>query len=356
MADYAHSIQELIDAFGRLPGIGPKSAQRITFHLLKVDKAESQRLVSAISSAVEKVSFCTRCYNLAEGDLCAICSDDQRDAHQLCVVEEPRDVVAIERTRDFFESMGIRTRLSGYGLGAEVIEKVIAQLEAQQAQLQAKIGAVTGDYQALQQLTATLGLEWRPGRHVPEIAGVPQRLLEVFSKRAAQINTVMTAKVAEFYAREGRDPSPFERAAVLTMDGVGEWATTSLAVGEGASLEVHKEIHFPHSLGLLYSALTYYTGFKVNSGEYKVMGLAPYGEPRFARLILDNLIDLKEDGSFRLNLDYFDYCTGLRMTNDKFGALFGGKARTPEQQLTQHHMDLAASVQAVTEEFLTGLQ
>ena len=145
-------------------------------------------------------------------------------------------------------------------------------------------------------------------------------------------------------------PSPFEEAAILTMDGVGEWATTSLAHGHGNQLEISKEIHFPHSLGLLYSAFTYYTGFKVNSGEYKVMGLAPYGQPRFAQLILDNLLDVKLDGSFRLNLDYFDYCTGLRMTNGKFDALFGGPARKPEELLTQHHMDLAASVQAVLEE------
>ncbi|HYL76557.1 MAG TPA: carbamoyltransferase [Bryobacteraceae bacterium] len=145
-------------------------------------------------------------------------------------------------------------------------------------------------------------------------------------------------------------PSPFKDAAILTMDGVGEWATTSLARGHGNQLEIAKEIHFPHSLGLLYSAFTYYTGFKVNSGEYKVMGLAPYGQPKFAQLIFDHLLDLKPDGSFRLNLDYFDYCTGLRMTNSKFDALFGGPARKPEELLTQHHMDLAASVQAALEE------
>src|SRR3954467_9088494 len=150
-------------------------------------------------------------------------------------------------------------------------------------------------------------------------------------------------------------PSPFESAAVLTMDGVGEWTTTSVALGKGRELRVEKEIHFPHSLGLLYSAFTYYTGFKVNSGEYKVMGLAPYGEPRFVRLIKDHLIDIKEDGSFRLNLEYFDYCTGLRMTNAKFDQLFGGPARKPEERLTQREMDLAASVQAVTEELVIKL-
>jgi carbamoyltransferase len=150
-------------------------------------------------------------------------------------------------------------------------------------------------------------------------------------------------------------PSPYEEAAVLCMDGVGEWATTSLGLGQGNKLEMLREIHFPHSLGLLYSAFTYYTGFKVNSGEYKVMGLAPYGEPKFKDTILSNIVDLKEDGTFRLDQSYFDYCTGLRMTNEKFGALFGGKARKSEELLTQHHMDLAASVQAVTEEIVLRL-
>ena len=150
-------------------------------------------------------------------------------------------------------------------------------------------------------------------------------------------------------------PSPFQSAAVLTMDGVGEWTTTSVALGRGRELRVMKEIHFPHSLGLLYSAFTYYTGFKVNSGEYKVMGLAPYGDARFTSLIKGNLIDIKEDGSFRLNLDYFDYCTGLRMTNASFDRLFGGPARKPEDKLTQREMDLAASIQAVTEEVVIKL-
>lgn len=142
-------------------------------------------------------------------------------------------------------------------------------------------------------------------------------------------------------------PSPFERAAVLTLDGVGEWATTSLSVGEGSTIKVVKEIHFPHSLGLLYSAFTYYTGFKVNSGEYKVMGLAPYGEPRFADLIKENLISLAEDGSFHLDMGYFSYATGLTMTNKKFNALFGGEPRKPESSITQREMDLAASIQQV---------
>lgn len=150
-------------------------------------------------------------------------------------------------------------------------------------------------------------------------------------------------------------PSPFEEAAVLTMDGVGEWSTTSLAVGRGEDLEVRREIQFPHSLGLLYSAFTYYTGFKVNSGEYKVMGLAPYGEPRYTDLILEHLMDVKPDGSFRLDLDYFDYCTGLRMTNEKFHALFGGPPRKPDELLTQRHMDLAASVQTALERVVLTL-
>jgi len=150
-------------------------------------------------------------------------------------------------------------------------------------------------------------------------------------------------------------PSPFERAAILTMDGVGEWTTTSLALGRGHDVTVLKEIHFPHSLGLLYSAFTYYTGFKVNSGEYKVMGLAPYGQPKYATAILTHLIDIKEDGTFRLNLDYFDYCTGLKMTSSKFDELFGGPPRKPEQWLTQREMDLAASIQFVTEQIMLKL-
>nr|WP_240978636.1 carbamoyltransferase [Longimicrobium terrae] len=145
-------------------------------------------------------------------------------------------------------------------------------------------------------------------------------------------------------------PSPFSEAAVLTLDGVGEWATATAGTGRGADLNLTREIHFPHSLGLLYSAFTAYTGFRVNSGEYKVMGLAPYGEPRFSGLIRDHLIDIREDGSFRLNLEFFDYCTGLRMTSGRFHDLFGGPPRTPDQPLTQREMDLAASVQAVTEE------
>jgi carbamoyltransferase len=150
-------------------------------------------------------------------------------------------------------------------------------------------------------------------------------------------------------------PSPFGEAAILTMDGVGEWATTSLALGSGNKLTVKNEIHFPHSLGLLYSAITYYIGFKVNSGEYKVMGLAPYGEPIYAELIKRCLIDIKEDGSFHLDMSYFDYCTDLKMTNKKFDDLFGAPPRKSESILTQREMDIASSIQAVTEEIVVKL-
>jgi len=147
-------------------------------------------------------------------------------------------------------------------------------------------------------------------------------------------------------------PSPFAEAAFLTLDGVGEWTTTSYGVGHANQVEINYELRFPHSLGLIYSAFTYYTGFKVNSGEYKLMGLAPYGEPRFVETIFEHLVDLKPDGSFRLNLDYFDFCTGLTMTNKRFARLFGGPPRQPEAPLTQREMDLACSVQRVTEEIM----
>ena len=147
-------------------------------------------------------------------------------------------------------------------------------------------------------------------------------------------------------------PSPYDEAAILTLDGVGEWATSAYGVGKGNRVEILKEINFPHSLGLLYSAFTYFTGFKVNSGEYKLMGLAPYGEPKYEDLIRRELIDIKEDGSFRLNLDYFDYCAGLQMTNERFARLFGGPRRAPETKITQREMDLAKSVQIVTEEVI----
>jgi carbamoyltransferase len=159
----------------------------------------------------------------------------------------------------------------------------------------------------------------------------------------------------ESHAASAFFPSPFDSAAVLTADGVGEWATTTIARGKGNRVELLEEIRFPHSLGLLYSAFTYYTGFKVNSGEYKVMGLAPYGEPKYAKLIYDHLIELNDDGSFRLNQEYFNYCTGLTMTSEKFHRLFGGPPRQPESKLTQKEMDLAASIQVVTEEAVMRL-
>ena len=148
-------------------------------------------------------------------------------------------------------------------------------------------------------------------------------------------------------------PSPFKEAVVLTADGVGEWGTTTVAIGKENSLKIVKEIQFPHSLGLLYSAFTFFTGFKVNSGEYKLMGLAPYGEPRFKKLIMDNLIDVKDDGSFRLDQSFFEYSTGLKMTSERFSKLFGSKPRDPKKEkLTQFHMDIASSIQEVTEEVM----
>lgn len=156
----------------------------------------------------------------------------------------------------------------------------------------------------------------------------------------------------ESHAASAFYPSPFEKAAFLTIDGVGEWATTSWGVGNGNQLNINSELHFPHSLGLLYAAFTYYTGFKVNSGEYKVMGLAPYGQPKYADLICEHLIDLKSDGSFKVNQDYFNYCAGLTMTNERFHRLFGGKPRKPESPFKQRDMDLAASIQSVTEEVM----
>lgn len=164
--------------------------------------------------------------------------------------------------------------------------------------------------------------------------------------------TIIFPEHHESHAASAFFPSPFERAAFLTIDGVGEWAASSFGVGTDNKVEIDSELHFPHSLGLLYSAFTYFTGFKVNSGEYKVMGLAPYGEPKYVRKIYDHLIDLKEDGSFTMNMDYFAYPTGLKMTNRKFARLFDGTARKPESKLTQREMDLARSVQEVTEEIM----
>ncbi len=173
--------------------------------------------------------------------------------------------------------------------------------------------------------------------------------------KVSDLPRLLFAEHHQSHAASAFFPSPFKKAVVLCLDGVGEWATTSAWLGEGNKLMPLWEIDFPHSLGLLYSAFTYYTGFKVNSGEYKLMGLAPYGEPKYVDLILENLIDLKEDGTFRLDMQYFNYCTGLTMTNSRFDALFGGPRREAESELTQREMDIAASIQAVTEQVVMRL-
>lgn len=173
--------------------------------------------------------------------------------------------------------------------------------------------------------------------------------------KEAELPPLLFTEHHQAHAASAFFPSPFEKAAVLCMDGVGEWATTSVWLGEGNQLTPLWEMNFPHSLGMLYSAFTYYTGFKVNSGEYKLMGLAPYGEPKYVDLILDKLIDLKEDGTFRMDMQYFNYATGLTMTNDRFAALFGGPARQPESPISQKEMDIARSIQAVTEEIVLRL-
>ena len=180
-------------------------------------------------------------------------------------------------------------------------------------------------------------------------------LNSLFGKKIKWIDRLLFSEHHLSHAASAFYPSPFKKAAILTMDGVGEWSTTSYAIGDNNNLKILKEINFPHSLGLLYSAFTYYTGFKVNSGEYKLMGLAPYGNPKYSKIIKDNLIKINDDGSFILNMDYFDYCVGLTMTNKKFDALFGGVRRKPESELTQREMDLAASIQEVTEEVVIKL-
>ena len=180
--------------------------------------------------------------------------------------------------------------------------------------------------------------------------------LKKHDKKYKDISKIYFSEHHLSHAASAFYPSPFDEAVVLTLDGVGEWATTTVGVGKKNNLEIYKEIHFPHSIGLLYSAFTYYIGFKVNSGEYKVMGLAPYGQPKYKELILNNLIDLKEDGTFRLNMKYFNYATGLTMTNEEFSNLFGHSVRKPDHdKLTQFHMDIAASIQAVLEEIFLRL-
>ncbi|MDD9997173.1 MAG: carbamoyltransferase [Rhodospirillaceae bacterium] len=182
-----------------------------------------------------------------------------------------------------------------------------------------------------------------------------QELAEIGGPEAKRSISLLFAEHHQSHAASAFFLSPFENAAVLCLDGVGEWATTSAWHGRGNKLQSLWEIDFPHSLGLLYSSFTYFTGFRVNSGEYKLMGLAPYGEPRYLELIRDRLIDIKEDGTFRLNMEYFDYCTGLAMTNKKFEALFGRSRRLPEADLTQDDMDIAASIQVVTEQIILRL-
>jgi carbamoyltransferase len=175
---------------------------------------------------------------------------------------------------------------------------------------------------------------------------------EIIKKELNYKGKILFSGHHESHAASAFYPSPFKEAAFLTMDGVGEWETASFGVGKGNKSEIEYYLRFPHSLGLLYSAFTYYAGFKVNSGEYKLMGLAPYGEPKYADLILEELLDLKEDGSFKLNMKYFGYCNGLRMTNRKFDKLFGGPARKPETRISEKDMDMAASIQKVTEEIM----
>ena len=182
-----------------------------------------------------------------------------------------------------------------------------------------------------------------------------KELTRIANLKVSALPPLLFAAHHQSHAASAFYPSPFEKAAVLCMDGVGEWATTSVWLGEGNRLTPLWEIDFPHSLGLLYSAFTYYTGFKVNSGEYKLMGLAPYGEPKYVDVILEHLLDLKQDGTFRLNMDYFNYAAGLTMTNGKFDRLFGGPPRKPESPLAQREMDIARSIQAVTEEVILRL-
>jgi carbamoyltransferase len=182
-----------------------------------------------------------------------------------------------------------------------------------------------------------------------------KELAQLADCKSKELPPLLFAEHHQSHAASAFFFSPFERAAVLCLDGVGEWATTSTWLGDGPSLEPLWEIDFPHSLGLLYSAFTYFTGFRVNSGEYKLMGLAPYGQPKYADLILDKLLDLKEDGTFRLDMRYFNYCTGLTMTNSRFDEIFGGPPRKPESKLTQREMDIAASIQVITEDVVLRL-
>jgi carbamoyltransferase len=184
------------------------------------------------------------------------------------------------------------------------------------------------------------------------VAGEKLHIHKVLRQEIGYEGDVLFTEHHEAHVASAFYPSPFKEAAVLTVDGVGEWATASYGFGKGNEITLLKELHFPDSLGLLYSAFTYFTGFRVNSGEYKLMGLAPYGRPCYKDLILSELIDVKDDGSLRLNLAYFDFLGGLRMTNRHFSRLFGGSPRKPETEITQREMDIAASIQSVTEEII----
>jgi carbamoyltransferase len=186
-------------------------------------------------------------------------------------------------------------------------------------------------------------------------ATLKRQLAALGGLKTSELPTLLFAEHHQSHAASAFFPSPFEKAAVLCLDGVGEWATTSVWLGDGHTLTPQWELDFPHSLGMLYSAFTYYTGFRVNSGEYKLMGLAPYGEPKYVDLIREHLIDLKDDGTFRLNMDYFNYATGLTMTNQRFADLFGGPPRAPETDIAQKEMDIARSIQEVTEEVVLRL-
>ena len=192
-------------------------------------------------------------------------------------------------------------------------------------------------------------------RAMPLWLGMKLHLPKLIGKETGYKGKILFTEHHEAHAASAFFPSPFEEAAIICFDGVGEWTTTSWGIGRGNRIKMKEHIKFPHSLGLLYSAFTYYTGFKVNSGEYKLMGLAPYGEPKYVNTIRDELIDIKEDGSFHMNMDYFNYCHGLTMTSEKLHRLFGGPPRKPENRLTQKEMDIASSIQFVTEEIMFGI-
>jgi carbamoyltransferase len=269
-----------------------------------------------------------------------------------CLVQDGRVTAAAQEERFSrrkhdadFPLQAVRYCLAAGGVGPGQLEAVVFYDKPL-----TKFGRILKTYFAvaprgLRPFMMALPLWLRQKLWIP--AQIEEALHEAGAGRAGE---VYFTEHHEAHAASAFFPSPFRRAAVLTLDGVGEWATTSLGRGENNRVQMLEEIHFPHSLGLLYSAFTYFTGFKVNSGEYKLMGLAPYGEPRYADAIYEHLLDLREDGSFRLNLDYFGYLDGLTMTNERFAALFGGPPRSPETEITQREMDLARSVQVVTEE------